>query len=44
MNLMAGLVVRLGWVLLIGGSVGAVTSLGKHEFLWALHTHKAVLK
>ena len=43
MNLMVGLVVRLGWVLLLGGSVGAVTSLGTLAFLWALDSLNAVL-
>ena len=43
MNVMACLVVRLGWVLLLGGSVGAVTSLGTLAFLWALDSLNAVL-
>ena len=32
----AAMVIRVGWVLLLGGSVGAVTSLGTVAFMWAL--------
>ncbi len=32
----AAMAIRVGWVLLLGGSVGAVTSLGTVAFMWAL--------